>query len=86
VADELSVEQAQASLDRWCALRGDTRLRPTGDGKASVLTLAAAEPLAPLPAVPFPASLTVTGRHRPKRWSPSAATSTRCHPNSPERR
>jgi hypothetical protein len=22
-------------LDRWCAPRGDTRLRPTGDGKAT---------------------------------------------------
>ena len=32
VADECSPEQAQASLDRWCALRGDTRLRPTSDG------------------------------------------------------
>jgi hypothetical protein len=32
LADETSPEQAQASLDRWCALRGDTRLRPTGDG------------------------------------------------------
>ena len=58
LADDLTVEHAQADLDRWCALRGDTRLRPTGDGKSSVLTLAAAEPLAPLPA-PFPATVTV---------------------------
>ena len=48
-----------SSLDRWCALRGDARLRPTGDGRATVATVAAAEPLAPLPA-PFPAVLTVT--------------------------
>jgi len=59
LADDVTVEQAQASLDRWCALRGDTRLRPTGDGRASVVTVAAAEPLAPLPA-PFPAVLTLT--------------------------
>jgi transposase len=59
LADDLTVEQAQADLDRWCALRGDTRLRPTGDGKSSVLTLAAAEPLTPPPA-PFPATVSVT--------------------------
>ena len=56
--DEVTIEEAQASLDRWCALRGDTRLRPTADGRATVLTVAASEPLAPLPA-PFPAVLTV---------------------------
>jgi transposase len=59
LADDGTVEHAQTDLDRWCALRGDTRLRPTGDGKSSVLTLAAAEPLTPLPA-PFPATVTVT--------------------------
>ena len=64
LADETSPEQAQASLDRWCALRGDTRLRPTGDGsngsdgKATVVTVAAREPLTALPA-PFPAVLAV---------------------------
>jgi transposase len=56
--DETTIEQAQASLDRWCALRGDTRLRPTADGKATVVTVAAAEPLTALPA-PFPAVLRV---------------------------
>jgi transposase len=56
--DEVSVEQAQASLDRWCALRGDTRLRPTANGKATVVTVAATEPLAALPAA-FPAVLAV---------------------------
>ena len=63
LADDVTAEQAQASLDRWCALRGDTRLRPTSDGRATVLTLAAltlaaTEPLASLPA-PFPAVLAV---------------------------
>jgi hypothetical protein len=59
LADDVTIEQAQASLDRWCALRGDTRLRPTGDGRATVVTVAATEPLASLPA-PFPAVLTLT--------------------------
>jgi transposase len=58
LADDVSPAQAQASLDRWCTLRGDTRLRPTGDGRASVATVAAGEPLAALPA-PFPAVLAV---------------------------
>ena len=58
LADDVSVEQAQASLDRWCRLRGDTRMRPTTDGKATVATVAAAEPLTALPA-PFPAVLAV---------------------------
>jgi transposase len=56
--DEVTIHQAQVSLDTWCTLRGDTRLRPTAAGRASVATLAAAEPLRELPA-PFPATLTV---------------------------
>jgi hypothetical protein len=58
LADDVSPAGAQASLDRWCALRGDTRLRRTRDGKSTVVTVAAGEPLAALPA-PFPAVLTV---------------------------
>jgi transposase len=58
LADDITPEQAQASLDRWCTLRGDTRMRPTSNGKATVATVAAAEPLAPVPA-PFPAVLAV---------------------------
>lgn len=58
LADETTVEQAQASLEKFCQTRGDARLRPAGPGgKASVLTLAKAEPLAPVPAVPFPATI-----------------------------
>ncbi|GAA4289039.1 hypothetical protein GCM10022262_34000 [Georgenia daeguensis] len=57
--DDVSVEEAQARLDRWCATRGDTRLRATKDGKSSVATVAAAEPLALVPAAPFPATVTV---------------------------
>ena len=57
--DDVTVEEAQASLDRWCATRGDARLRPAGPGgKASVLTIAEAEPLAPVPTTPFPATIT----------------------------
>ena len=56
--DDVSVEDAQESLDAWCVKRGDTRLRATADGKVSVATVAANEPLAPVPA-PFPALLTV---------------------------
>jgi hypothetical protein len=57
--DDVTVEEAQASLDKWCALRGDARLRPAGwGGKASVLTIAEAEPLASVPTMPFPATIT----------------------------
>ena len=56
--DDVSVEEAQARLDAWCTRRGDTRIRATADGKSSVATVAAAEPLTPLPP-PFPAVLVV---------------------------
>jgi transposase len=58
LADDTTPEQAQASLDRWCLSRGDTRMRPTADGKSTVATVAATEPLTPVPA-PFPAVLAV---------------------------
>lgn len=59
LADDLSPEQAQTSLEEFCRLRGDVRMRPTGHGgKASVLTLARAEPLRPPPTDPFPATMT----------------------------
>ena len=57
--DEVTVEAAQDSLDRFSELRGDTRLRPAGPlGKASVATLAASERLRPVPVAPFPATIT----------------------------
>lgn len=56
--DDVTVEQAQARLDKWCATRGDVRLRPTADGRSTVQALAALEPLRPVPD-PFPAVLTV---------------------------
>ena len=39
--------------------RGDVRLRAAADGKATVATLAAREPLRPAPPVPFPATVSV---------------------------
>ncbi len=57
--DDVSIEEAQARLDTWCARRADARVRSTGAGKTTVAALAAAEPLGPVPA-PFPATLTVT--------------------------
>lgn len=57
--DDVTVEAAQACLDAWCATRGDARMRAGGaGGKASVLTIAGREPLAPPPATPFPATIT----------------------------
>ena len=60
LADDVTVEQAQAALDDWCARRGDGRKRPdgTGGGKVTVATLAEREPLAPVGAA-YPAELTV---------------------------
>ena len=59
LSDDVTVEEAQASLDRFCELRGDARLRPSGvDRRATVQTVAEREPLAPVPTVPFPATIT----------------------------
>ena len=59
LADDVSVEQAQALLDTWCTRRGDVRMRATAEGKMTVATVAAAEPLRPVPATAFPATLSV---------------------------
>jgi len=53
--DDASPAQAQARLDAWCARHGDARPRRRDGEKVTVGQLAAAEPLAPLPRVPFPA-------------------------------
>jgi transposase len=53
--DEVTPAQAQARLDDWCARKGDARRRVRDGQRTTVGTLMAAEPLAPLPAVPFPA-------------------------------
>lgn len=56
--DDLTVEQAQASLDRFCVRRGDTRIRVTIDGKSTVGEVAELELLALLPNTPYPATMT----------------------------
>ena len=45
LADDVTVEQAQAGVDRFARVRGDTRLRATADGRSSVATVAKTEPL-----------------------------------------
>jgi transposase len=54
VADDVTPEQAQADLDRFCSARGDTRMRATPDGKFTVAALAEGEPLHPVAAAPYP--------------------------------
>lgn len=59
LADDVTVEQAQASLDDWCRLRGDTRVQRTAGGD-NVAVVAAREPLTDITSLePFPAVLTV---------------------------
>jgi transposase len=60
LADEVTVEAAQASVDRFARVRGDTRIRSTADGRSSVAVVATAEPLAPVPAVPYPVIISET--------------------------
>ncbi|APE12768.1 helix-turn-helix domain-containing protein (plasmid) [Rhodococcus pyridinivorans] len=57
VADELTVEQAQASVDKFCSRRADARMRATADGKAPVRTVADREPLTSMPSSPYPVVL-----------------------------
>jgi transposase len=54
LADAVTVEQAQTSVDRFARVRGDTRIRATADGRSSVAVVAKTEPLQPLPAMPYP--------------------------------
>ncbi|WP_241548922.1 Mu transposase domain-containing protein [Gordonia alkanivorans] len=56
--DEVTAEQAQTSCDTFCRTRSDVRMRPTSDGRASVITVARREPLRPPPAAPYPATVT----------------------------
>jgi transposase len=57
--DDVTVEEAQASLDRACAERFDARRRVIGDVRATVTEHAARERLRAVPAVSFPATITV---------------------------
>ena len=52
--DDVTPEQAQADLDRFCRARGDTRVRSTPEGKSTVAALVEAEALAPVPVTPYP--------------------------------
>jgi len=52
--DDVTPEQAQADLDRFCSIRADSRMRATPDGKSTVAALAATEPLQPVAAQPYP--------------------------------
>ena len=54
LADDVTVEQAQAGVDRFARVRGDTRIRATANGRSSVAVIAKSEPLGPLPAAPYP--------------------------------
>ena len=57
--DDITIEDAQARLDTWCARRGDARARSTLEGaKTTVGALAASELLRPVPE-PYPATLSV---------------------------
>uniref|UniRef100_UPI003D8C3CF3 IS21/IS408/IS1162 family transposase n=1 Tax=Gordonia sp. B7-2 TaxID=3420932 RepID=UPI003D8C3CF3 len=60
VPDEITVEDAQASLDKFCRTRSDVRMRRTRDGRYNVATVAKREPLSPPPAAPFPAVVAET--------------------------
>jgi transposase len=60
--DDVTVEEAQASLDRACAERFDARQRVIGEVRATVAEHAAGERLRPVARVPFPATLTVERR------------------------
>jgi transposase len=57
LADDTTVEAAQAGLDVFCADRTDIRLRPSPTGKVTVADVVASERLAPPPPVPYPALL-----------------------------
>ncbi len=58
LGDDVTIDDAQASLDRFCARTGDARQRVVGGERATVATHAAREKLM-VPPAPFPATLTV---------------------------
>lgn len=54
LADEITVEAAQVSVDRFARIRGDTRMRLTAGGRSSVAVVATTEPLSAVPAMAYP--------------------------------
>jgi hypothetical protein len=59
VADDATVADAQAALDRFCATRSDARVRVIDGRRATVAEHAADEPLRAAPPVAYPAQLRV---------------------------
>lgn len=59
LSDQMSPAQAQTDLDAFCVRVGDARPRNHDGQRSTVGQLADTEPLHPLPAVPYPASLQV---------------------------
>ena len=63
--DDISIEDAQTSLDRFCARVGDTRLRVINGERATVAAHAEHERLQ-VPPGPFPATMTVERKVTPQ--------------------
>jgi transposase len=62
LADDVTVEQAQASLDRLCAEKFDMRVTVVDGQRATVADHARRERLRPVRLTPFPATITVERR------------------------
>jgi len=60
--DDVTIEEAQASLDRFCVERADARVRVIGETRDSVAAHADRERLRPMPHMAFPATLRVERR------------------------
>lgn len=56
--DDITVEAAHASWEAFCIRVIDPRVRVIDEVKATIAEHAAAEPLRPMPTVPFPATIT----------------------------
>jgi transposase len=59
--DDVTVEQAQAGLDRFTSLRADARVRVSAEGRSTVAAIADTEPLTPVAAAPYPV---IVAEHR----------------------
>jgi transposase len=57
--DDVTVEEAQSSLERFCTERADMRQRVIDDRRATVAVHAGRERLRPVPQAPFPATVSV---------------------------
>ncbi len=62
LGDDVTVEEAQASLDRLCATKFDMRVTVIDGVRAAVADHAQRERLRPVPLTPFPATITVERR------------------------